>query len=478
MNVAERGAKMCGSKFRAAFVGMVLVCLVNGTVGAGTGDVVELRPFEWIALESSQSGVDPEPALMNIETFYNKTFTWSAQSEAAWLKVTPANGTSPGGQTIVAVGADVSQLTPGYYKSMLLFGRKYEGGGSAGEDYTMVYLCYSGGAARQLHVPSQYATIQAAVEDANDLDTVVVADGVYTGDGNRDIDFMGKAITVRSANGPANCIIDCNGSPEELHRAFILQSAETWRSQIQGFTIRGAYTESGLNGAIMANRAWPTIKNCIFVDNTGATGAGAIDVQLGCDIWHYTVTVMNCTFYGNISGSTNRGSAVHIAGAFGNKGVVRNSIMWNNSEPEIEFSPYAKCGFPDKDVAYNILQSDWWFAENTLVVDPCFVDAEGGDLHLMSQGGRWDADEGRWVKDERTSPCVDAGDPMWSIGAEPFPNGGRVNMGAYGGTAQASKSWFGGPPCETIVAGDINGDCRVDFVDLGILSLHWLDAGQ
>jgi len=48
-------------------------------------------------------------------------------------------------------------------------------------------------------------------------------------------------------------------------------------------------------------------------------------------------------------------------------------------------------------------------------------------------------------------------------------------MGAYGGTGEASKSYFGEPVCETIVAGDINGDCRVDMLDLAILISHWLE---
>lgn len=64
---------------------------------------------------------------------------------------------------------------------------------------------------------------------------------------------------------------------------------------------------------------------------------------------------------------------------------------------------------------------------------------------------------------------------MSPIGLEPFPNGGRINMGAYCGTAEASKSYFGKPVCETIVAGDINGDCKVDFGDLAILASHWLE---
>jgi len=50
-----------------------------------------------------------------------------------------------------------------------------------------------------------------------------------------------------------------------------------------------------------------------------------------------------------------------------------------------------------------------------------------------------------------------------------------VNMGAYGGTAEASKSYFGEPLCETIIAGDVNGDCKVDFTDIEILLVHWLE---
>jgi hypothetical protein len=58
---------------------------------------------------------------------------------------------------------------------------------------------------------------------------------------------------------------------------------------------------------------------------------------------------------------------------------------------------------------------------------------------------------------------------------EQFPNGGVINMGAYGGTAEASRPYFGKQVCETIVAGDINGDCKVDSVDFAIIAFHWLE---
>jgi hypothetical protein len=71
-----------------------------------------------------------------------------------------------------------------------------------------------------------------------------------------------------------------------------------------------------------------------------------------------------------------------------------------------------------------------------------------------------------------TSPCVDGGDPTTDPSGEPVPNGGRVDMGAYGGTAYASmseKRWLDG---------DINHDGIVDMIDFSILAENWLQSEQ
>jgi parallel beta-helix repeat protein len=73
--------------------------------------------------------------------------------------------------------------------------------------------------------------------------------------------------------------------------------------------------------------------------------------------------------------------------------------------------------------------------------DPLFADPDAGDYHLRSQAGRWHPATRTWVLDDVTSPCIDAGDPNRPCGREPCPNGGRMNMGAYGGTPEASKSY-------------------------------------
>jgi len=78
---------------------------------------------------------------------------------------------------------------------------------------------------------------------------------------------------------------------------------------------------------------------------------------------------------------------------------------------------------------------------NGITSDPLFVDPTS-DFHLKSQTGRWNGTA--WVLDSVTSPAIDAGDPTSDYSLEPVPNGGRINMGAYGNTEYASKSYTGG----------------------------------
>jgi L-ascorbate metabolism protein UlaG (beta-lactamase superfamily) len=128
---------------------------------------------------------------------------------------------------------------------------------------------------------------------------------------------------------------------------------------------------------------------------------------------------------------------------------------WTSTEPH-----FVNPGYWDPNGTTEDAEDDFWV---------------NGDYHLKSQAGRWDPNSRSWVKDDVTSPCIDAGNPMYPIGLEPFPNGGIINIGAYGGTAEASKSYFGQPVCETIVAGDINGDCKVNFKDFALAAAHWLE---
>jgi hypothetical protein len=211
-----------------------------------------------------------------------------------------------------------------------------------------------------------------------------------------------------------------------------------------------------------------------------------------------TWLVENCTIAANRS--------LGIGYDSSNNSIIADSILWDNGSKELAvgmsmvggpataFVIVSHCnvyqGLTQVDVCGFACELEW--RDGNIDADPCFAEPGywdpnetpddpdddfwiEGDYHLKSQAGRWDANKGRWTKDDMTSPCIDAGDPNSPIGYEPFPNGGIINMGAYGGSSQASKSYFGEPVCETIVAGDINGDCKVDFLDFAIMVSHWLE---
>ncbi|MBA7647400.1 hypothetical protein ES703_55172 [subsurface metagenome] len=151
-----------------------------------------------------------------------------------------------------------------------------------------------------LSLQTPFATIQKAIDSAYDGDTVLVADGNYTGPGNRDIDFLGKAITVRSESGPENCIIDCNGTEADQHRGFYFHNNENHNAVVEGFTITSGYASSG--GGIFCGKSSPTIINCIITGNSGDERGGGI-----CCEWEGSPTITGCIISNNSSSNAGGG---------------------------------------------------------------------------------------------------------------------------------------------------------------------------
>lgn len=115
-----------------------------------------------------------------------------------------------------------------------------------------------------------FATIQGAIDAANNGDTILLTDGTFGGTGNTNVSFLGKAVTVRSLHGdPRNCIVDCEG----VARGFRFAAAEQNDSQLAWITIRnGSY---GSGAGIYVSGASPTIQGVIFENNAAQSG-GAI----------------------------------------------------------------------------------------------------------------------------------------------------------------------------------------------------------
>ncbi|MHC4324394.1 MAG: right-handed parallel beta-helix repeat-containing protein, partial [Planctomycetota bacterium] len=212
---------------------------------------------------------------------------------------------------------------------------------------------------------------------------------------------------------------------------------------INDFIAENCTFSGNVGGAIKHTRGRLVVSNCVFSGNIEDNWIGGI-FSLSRD-----TTIQNCTFSSN---SVARGSSA-VNARLGAK--VSDCIFWDNSQPAID-------GRKDKlFVRYCNVQGGWP-GEGNVDVDPYFVmpgywDQNGtpedinddfwvdGDYHLKSEAGRWDPVSESWVIDDVTSPCIDAGDPDSPVAFEPFANGGIINMGAYGGTAEAGKSPSGIP---------------------------------
>ncbi len=140
-------------------------------------------------------------------------------------------------------------------------------------------------------VADPFCRIQSALDAASDGSSavveIIVADGTYTGPSNFDLDFGGKVLTLRSENGPVNCIVDAGG----VGRGFYFHNAEGLASVLDGFTIRGGVADVG--GGIYFQGAAPLIKNCIITNNQAANGGG-IRIDQGAN-----PTIRNCVIANN-----------------------------------------------------------------------------------------------------------------------------------------------------------------------------------
>ncbi len=257
-----------------------------------------------------------------------------------------------------------------------------------------------------------------------------------------------------------------NSNPEILNCKFNWNSTNVYggglsnsynsNPSIEKCLFSNNYAESS-GGGIYNNSANAAITNCIFSGNSSYhpnTRSSAIEKS--------NLNIKNCTFAEN---STLYGNAIGCSSLINGRNnidlancIIRDDMnnMWNNNDSIITISYCDVKGGQTNvyDPNGNIIWGEGNFDSDPCFVSPGFWDANGtpdntnddfwvdGDYHLKSQAGRFDPNSQSWIADDVTSPCIDAGDPNSPLCYEPVPNSGRINVGAYGGTVEASMSLY------------------------------------
>ena len=205
-----------------------------------------------------------------------------------------------------------------------------------------------------------------------------------------------------------------------------------------------------LSGNLVAGNTAPSLGGGVFVDEGAeawldhelyvgnhtltewAGGGAGLYVDGAWDGARSSASLRNCTIAANTSPGTVGGNGIFVELS---DVVVVDSVVWGNSGgDDFHVEPNGAL-----NVTYTLSEEPWPGVGN-LSLDPLFADPANGDFHLRSSGGRWDDVVGAWVHDPQDSPAVDAGDPASAFHLEPRPNGGRVNLGAYGNTPWASRT--------------------------------------
>lgn len=291
--------------------------------------------------------------------------------------------------------------------------------------------------------------------------------GGFVGDDEGDIDERDYFVNETILSGD----LDEDDTPSFGNRDDncynVVWSGNVGGSLLDGFIIEGGdnYGEQNGAGAGIFVNSDMTVRNCCARANWADSAGGGIYIEdAAVEIVHcliegngaycgggvyagYTtgnentdLIFRNCTISGNDSSYYGSGICVdNNTNASIKNSIVRgntlvyegqgyyDNILANDSTVTVSYSNYK--------YSYNVTDGG-----NNIESHPYFVDPDNEDYHLNSVVGRWDTTTSSWVTDNYHSFCIDAGDPSDDVNLEPAPNGGRINMGYYGGTEYASKN--------------------------------------
>lgn len=199
------------------------------------------------------------------------------------------------------------------------------------------------------------------------------------------------------------------------------------KAELSGNVSTGNLAKTFGGGLFVDDGSVATLRNELYYANLCGDGGAGLYVDGLDENTHSKATLINVTIADHPCDGQGNGVLIEKSEV-----TIRNAIFWNNGSGEELTNVDGTL-----TVSYSRTSAKQAGKGNSSG-DPLFAGAGVGAYHLMSTAGRWDG--AAWVKDAQSSAAIDAADPGDSVGQEPAPNGGRVNLGAFGGTSTASKS--------------------------------------
>ncbi len=331
-----------------------------------------------------------------------------------------------------------------------------------------VYCTAVGSDANDGLTPATAKASVQAVLDAYDLepgDAVYVDTGTYVLTENITVDSLdsgasGDPVTFQGSTHPDGTTLDRNDTSSSSCRGISIGASYV---RVQDIRVTGSYYGIYVAGTDCE------VRGCELFENTMGLMVGGRSTVLVNNLIHdntsagmyfavyegaYNPVVVNNTVVGNgdygvrfaysiLSDAASFKNNVVRADGAGNCCVyfsasIHTGCTWDYND--LHATGGASVGYYGS--ASRATLGEWREATGkdsiSISEDPLFVDEVSGDYHLSSTGGSWHG--GAWAADGMSSPCIDAGDPASGYSNESSPNGGRVNLGAYGNTDQASKT--------------------------------------
>ncbi len=269
------------------------------------------------------------------------------------------------------------------------------------------------GSGNTIQVPSQKPTIQAGIDAASEGDTVLVASGTHTGDGNRDIDFGGKDIVVISESGPEVTIIDCEGTGTEPHRGFYFHSSESHQAVVEGFTIINGYAEDG--GGVSCVNSSPSIRDNIVTNCTAVHyGAG-----IHC-VYSTSQIIGNAIF-------ENTGSDIGGDGGGGISLIYCNNVLIADNTISGNFS-YSGGGVDCFDasatIRHNTIEAN--LAHGGAAISLCCGSSGTIDSNTLVDNLAYDGGGGAIYCNSGSDPLISNNVILGNMGSSPFSRGGGI----------------------------------------------------